>query len=56
MLMRGGHQEADWIDYQNSTRDGPVENRFKGEDRLARLRMLKREWDPMGVFTREFLG
>jgi FAD/FMN-containing dehydrogenase len=43
------------IDFPNSTRTWPVEWRYRGEGRLARLRAVKQQWDPTGVFTDQFL-
>lgn len=53
-VMRGGDESA-FVDFQNGTREGPIGRRFRGEDRLAKLSSLKKEWDPEGVFTRELL-
>lgn len=50
-----GPDPAEYVDYQNGTRDGPIERRFRGTERLARLRQLKKHWDPSGVFTRQLL-
>jgi hypothetical protein len=41
--------------YQNWTRADPIEMRYRGKERLAKLRKLKEAWDPEGVFTRELL-
>lgn len=56
-LMRAGsgQEEADWIDSQNHVRTGPLGQRFGGNERVAKLRELKRLWDPSGVFTRILL-
>lgn len=53
-IMRGPNV-SEWADYQNGTRDGPIERRFRGKDRLERLQRLKKEWDPSGVFTTQLL-
>ncbi|KAI2889713.1 CAZyme family AA7 [Aspergillus niger] len=53
-LMRGP-DETRYIDFQNATRTGPIQRRYRGEARLEKLRQLKREWDPRGVFTRQLL-
>lgn len=53
-LMRGP-DETRYIDFQNATRTGPIQRRYRGEARLKKLRQLKREWDPQGVFTRQLL-
>ena len=54
-IMRGEDEESDWIDYPNGVRSGPIQARYRGEERLAKLRSLKRHWDPTGIFTKEFL-
>ncbi|OBT69952.1 hypothetical protein VE03_00493 [Pseudogymnoascus sp. 23342-1-I1] len=41
--------------FQNSSRETPIETRFPGEGRLEKLTALKKEWDPVGVFTNVFL-
>jgi len=53
-LLRGENKDV-WVDFQNSFRGGPIERRFPGEERLAKLKALKKEWDSEGVFTRELL-
>ena len=53
--MRVGTEEVAFVSYTNSSREDPVEHRYKGQERVERLRALKREWDPKGVFTKEFL-
>lgn len=53
-IMRG-NDEVNFVDFQNGTRVGPIERRFRGNKRLAKLMALKIEWDPRGVFTSEFL-
>ena len=53
--MRVGTEEAAFISYTNTNRYDPIEYRYKGEERVARLKALKREWDPKGVFTKELL-
>lgn len=50
-----GPDETQYIDFQNATRAGPIQRRYRGEARLKKLRQLKREWDPQGVFTRQLL-
>ncbi|KAF9556156.1 FAD-binding domain-containing protein [Agrocybe pediades] len=54
-IVRQGQQPIEYMSYPNWTRDDPIEHLFPGEERLARLRDLKRKWDPAGVFTRLFL-
>ena len=53
--MRAGQNEADFVDYQGVNRVGPIERRYRGTERLAKLRRSKKEWDPSGVFTRQLL-
>ena len=53
-IMRGSNP-SEWADYQNRTRDGPIELRFRGKERLARLKTLKKQWDPTGLFTSQLL-
>lgn len=53
-IMRGPNQET-WVDFQNATRSSPIQQRYRGKERLDRLRALKKEWDPTGVFTDQLL-
>ncbi|KAF2656261.1 FAD-binding domain-containing protein [Lophiostoma macrostomum CBS 122681] len=53
-IMRGP-DETEYVDFVNGTRSGPIELRFRNEHRLAKLRALKKKWDPRGVFTRELI-
>ncbi|KAL8726654.1 MAG: hypothetical protein Q9181_005968, partial [Wetmoreana brouardii] len=53
--MRLGTDLESYIDLPHGTRTGPIERRFRGAQRLSKLRALKREYDPEGVFTRELL-
>ncbi|TVY82051.1 FAD-linked oxidoreductase [Lachnellula suecica] len=53
-IMRG-EDVANFADFVNGTRVGPIHRRYKGEQRLARLRSLKKKWDPTGVFTDQLL-
>lgn len=53
-LMRGPDKEK-YVDYQSATRVAPIERRFRGAERLARLKSLKKEWDPKGIFTNQLL-
>ncbi|KAK3173700.1 hypothetical protein OEA41_007032 [Lepraria neglecta] len=54
-VMRSGQDPSEYIDYQNCNREDPVERRFRGKERLAKLRRIKQQVDPQGVFTKEFL-
>ena len=54
-IGRTGDKEDEFVSYTNTCREGPIEWRYKGQDRIARLKALKKQWDPMGVFTKELL-
>ncbi|KAJ7097076.1 hypothetical protein B0H15DRAFT_824714 [Mycena belliarum] len=43
------------VTYQNWSRDVPLEQLYPGPGTLDRLRALKKEWDPKGVFTKLLL-
>ncbi|RDW83797.1 FAD-binding oxidoreductase [Aspergillus mulundensis] len=53
-LLRGP-DESQYVDFANGTRSGPIQYRYRGEARLAKLRELKKQWDPEGVFTKQLL-
>ncbi|MCJ1385633.1 hypothetical protein MMC17_008756 [Xylographa soralifera] len=53
-IMRGP-DKTEWADFQNGTRTGPIELRYRGEAKLERLKHLKKEWDPTGIFTTQLL-
>ncbi|KAI1411879.1 FAD-binding domain-containing protein [Hypoxylon sp. FL1857] len=53
--MRAGTQQEAFISYTNTTREDPLEFRYKGADRVKRLKLLKKEFDPTGVFSKELL-
>ncbi|KAI0835703.1 FAD-binding domain-containing protein [Hypoxylon sp. FL0890] len=53
--MRAGTHEEAFISYTNTTREDPLEYRYRGADRVKRLKALKQEFDPTGVFTKELL-
>ena len=53
--MRIGQLESQYVNFQNSVRDGPIAWRYRGNDRLAKLRMLKKRWDSKGMFTKQLL-
>lgn len=54
-VVRSGGNEVDPIDFVNGTRTGPIAHRYRGAQRLGRLKALKSAWDPTGVFTRQLL-
>ena len=52
--MRVGTKDEAFISYTNCTPEDSIEYRYKGAARIAKLRDLKRKWDPKGVFTRSY--
>ncbi|KAI4864585.1 FAD-binding domain-containing protein [Hypoxylon rubiginosum] len=50
-----GTEEEAFVSYTNTTREDPIEYRYKGIGTVDRLRSLKRRVDPTGIFTRELL-
>ncbi|KAF2787641.1 FAD-binding domain-containing protein [Melanomma pulvis-pyrius CBS 109.77] len=53
-IMRGPDR-SEYADFQNGTRTGPIELRFRGDRKLEKLKELKKKWDPTGVFTTQLL-
>jgi hypothetical protein len=53
-IMRGP-DKSEYADFQNGTRKGPIELRFRGKGRIEKLKGLKKRWDPTGVFTTQLL-
>ncbi|CAL8576586.1 hypothetical protein XPA_002461 [Xanthoria parietina] len=53
--MRQGTEPDSYIDLPHGTRTHPIERRFPDRDTLAKLRALKKEFDPEGTFTKELL-
>jgi hypothetical protein len=47
-------EESEIHRYQNFSRHDSLESRF-GKERVEKLKGLKKEWDPKGVFTRQLL-
>ncbi|KAL9593410.1 MAG: hypothetical protein Q9219_007566 [cf. Caloplaca sp. 3 TL-2023] len=54
-IMRADTKEEAYIAYTNTSRDDPVEHRYKDAKAVEKLKQLKRRWDPDGCFTRQFL-
>lgn len=54
-VMRADQVPASYIDYPNVNRESPLERRYRGVERLAKLRKLKRELDPRGILTTQLL-
>ena len=54
-IMRSDTKEDAFIAYTNTSRDDPIEHRYKDAAAVTTLRDLKRRLDPDGFFTRELL-
>ncbi len=54
-IMRSGTKEDAFIAHTNTSRDDPIEYRYKDAAAVRRLRELKQHWDPDGCFTKELL-
>ncbi|KAK7001631.1 hypothetical protein R3P38DRAFT_2558324 [Favolaschia claudopus] len=54
-LMRQSQTKENEAAFQNWTRDEPLERRYRGSERLEKLKMLKKKWDPKGIFTSQLL-
>jgi len=53
--VRQEDQPEAYIAYTNTSRDDPVEWRYKSATDIEKLRELKKKWDPKGRFTQTFL-
>lgn len=53
--MRDDTEKERFVSYTNTNRQDPVEHQYKGSDRIDRLRALKKQVDPTGDFTSEFI-
>lgn len=54
-IMRSEEREDAYVAYTNTSRDDPLEHRYKDPTGLGRLKRLKSRWDPDGCFTKELL-
>lgn len=54
-IMRSDTREDAFIAYTNTSRDDPIEHRYKDAAAVSKLKELKRHWDPDGFFTKELL-
>ena len=54
-IFQQGQAQPKRSAFPNHTRTRPIEERYRGEARVAKLKELKKHWDPQGVFTTEFL-
>lgn len=52
---RSGLTADEFITYTNCNRTDPLEWRYKGTERIMKLKELKGKWDPTGLFSQEFL-
>lgn len=48
-------QDDDIAMFPNHTREAKLKYRYRGAERLAKLKALKKTWDPEGMFTRQLL-
>ena len=53
--MRSDTKEDAFIAYTNTSRNDPIEHRYKDAAAVRKLKELKRLWDPDGCFTKELL-
>ena len=53
--MRSDTKEEAFIAYTNTSRDDPIEYRYRDPSAVSKLKELKRLWDPDGCFTTELL-
>ncbi|KIJ46029.1 hypothetical protein M422DRAFT_59649 [Sphaerobolus stellatus SS14] len=54
-LVHGTQTAEERATYPNWSRDDPIESRYRDANRLVKLKALKEEWDPQGIFTRQLL-
>ncbi|KAL7927964.1 hypothetical protein ACQKWADRAFT_278347 [Trichoderma austrokoningii] len=54
-IGRSGLTADEFITYTNCNRADPLQWRYKGAERIRKLKELKSKWDPAGSFTQEFL-
>ncbi|KAI2615209.1 FAD-binding domain-containing protein [Hypoxylon sp. NC1633] len=53
--MREGVKEEAFVSYTNTSREDPLEYRYKSVGTVDRLKSLKKRADPAGIFTKELL-
>ena len=54
-IMRSDTKEDAFVAYTNTSRDEPIEHRYKDPAAVRKLKDLKRHFDPHGFFTKELL-
>ena len=54
-VMRDDTKPEAFISYTNTSRDDPIEYRYKDPAAVSKLKSLKKHWDPNGCFTTQLL-
>ena len=54
-MWEEGQREEEKTSFLNHNRTAPLDRRYRGEARQTKLKMLKKTWDPNGVFTTQLL-
>jgi hypothetical protein len=54
-MWEEGQEEEERTSFLNHIRTTPLGRRYRGEARQTKLKMLKKTWDPNGVFTTQLL-
>ena len=54
-IMRSDTKEEAYVAYTNTSRDDPIEHRYKDATVVKKLMELKKRWDPDGCFTQQLL-
>jgi hypothetical protein len=53
--LRRNQPQEEYSFYQNFSRTAPIKERYKGTERLQKLKDLKKRWDPKGIFANQLL-
>jgi hypothetical protein len=54
-MWEEGQQDEEKASFLNHNRTAPLDRRYRGEARQTKLKILKKTWDPNGVFTTQLL-
>lgn len=54
-ILRSEERKDAYVAYTNTSRNDPLEHRYKDPTGLSKLKKLKSKWDPDGYFTKELL-
>lgn len=54
-VMRSDTKEEAYVAYTNTSRDAPIEHRYKDAAAVKKLKELKQRWDPNGCFPQQLL-